>query len=118
MNSRRDFFKMAGAALATFTVLPAATTYTRLWKAVAVGPRMREYAIVNPAYVHARFEVRYVWSPLSTPSDPDIVPIRFPMRFTQAPPLEVMQSEKSFRQWSQQHSVPPFKRILIHESSL
>jgi len=53
--NRRAFISGAAKALAGFSILPAATTYTRLWKAV-VDPRQ----IPNPDWVDARYEFAWV----------------------------------------------------------
>lgn len=47
--TRRDFISGATKALAAFAILPAATQYTRLWKAVSV-PKLQP----NPDWVEHR----------------------------------------------------------------
>lgn len=53
-TSRRGFFATLTAAAAGFSILPAATTYTRLWKAVKPTPKL--IGIPNPEYANAPYE--------------------------------------------------------------
>lgn len=56
--NRRSFIGGFAAALAGFAVLPPATTYTRLWKAVRpVDPKW----IPNPEWVNAPYQI-YFWN--------------------------------------------------------
>lgn len=51
--NRRGFFRTLAAATAGFSILPPATTYQRIWKAVAM-PK------INPEWVKATYEMRGV----------------------------------------------------------
>lgn len=61
--NRRTFLKPALTALAGFTVLPAATTYARKWKATASGLLVADRAVINPAWVSAPYEAVFVGNP-------------------------------------------------------
>lgn len=59
--NRRHFIGNFASALAGFAILPAATTYTRLWKAVRVtGP------MLNPAWETAEFQAVFICHPSHT----------------------------------------------------
>ncbi len=49
--NRRSFFRTLAAATAGFTILPPATTYSRIWKATRT---------INPEWVNAPFEVSFI----------------------------------------------------------
>lgn len=53
--NRRGFIQGLAGALAGFAILPAATTYTRLWKAVVI-PK------INPEWLSAPYEISFVGS--------------------------------------------------------
>lgn len=87
MSTRRTFFKQLAGAAASFAILPAATTYERIWRPKLIEPQWR----INPAWVNAKYEmlwgcgdsylIHYVGEPI-----PD-VPSRWkqlskPVRFT------------------------------------
>ena len=51
--NRRGFFKTLSAAVATFAILPSATTYGRKWV------KQGEIYVPNPAYFNARYEIKW-----------------------------------------------------------
>ena len=53
--SRRNFLHSLGAAVATFAILPSASTYTRNWKRTDSG-----LYILNPEYLNAPYEVSFI----------------------------------------------------------
>jgi hypothetical protein len=57
--NRRSFFKTLSAATAGFTILPAATTYGRIWRA----ERNVEW-VLNPEWENARYVLRFDWHPV------------------------------------------------------
>lgn len=61
--NRRGFIGGISAALAGFSILPAATTYTRLWKAVKPTPPELWKAVPNPEYVDAPYQVYFFQAP-------------------------------------------------------
>lgn len=54
MNSRRSFFKQLAVSAAAFSILPAAETYSRIWKPKAIVPVRYE---INPDWVNAEYEL-------------------------------------------------------------
>jgi len=56
--NRRSFFSTLAAATAGFTILPAATTYGRIWRA-----EKKVKWIKNPEWDDAPYELRYIWNP-------------------------------------------------------
>jgi len=88
MIDRRDFISRFAGALAGFAVLPAATTYTRLWKAVRV-PRF----IPNPAYLDAPYIVGFVWGGEMH------IPGAYGLRLTILPPDEAWKDATKFHDW-------------------
>lgn len=55
--NRRGFLQRLVLGAAAFTVLPAATTYQRVWKSVA--PPEVLVACLNPEWVNAPYEMRF-----------------------------------------------------------
>lgn len=53
---RLDFFKSLALSTAGFAILPAATTYGRIWKPTQTIIQSPEY-IINPEWVNAPFEL-------------------------------------------------------------
>lgn len=56
--NRRSFFKNLAIGAATFSILPAATTYERIWKKASSG-----LYVLNPLWVNAPLEVRLILNP-------------------------------------------------------
>lgn len=110
--NRRGFFGAIGAAVAGFSILPAATTYTRLWKAVkptrlfamdtAFGSDASVFVVSNPNYVNAPFEIGLIDMRGS------IVLDKLPLRFDSCPPWDVWTDPTRFFHWQCEHTVPPF----------
>lgn len=59
--NRRNFFKKLAVATAGFSILPAATTYERVWKAVR-----QPMWIPNPDYVTAPYETLFFYVDLES----------------------------------------------------
>lgn len=78
--NRRDFIKGAGALLGAFTILPAATTYNRLWKAYR-KPKWIGLVVVNPAYENAQI-LEPNWQETSKDGKTFYQINHFPRRFT------------------------------------
>ena len=57
--NRRGFFGAIGAIAAGFAILPPATTYTRLWKAV-VADKTFKVALPNPEWVNAPYQAAFI----------------------------------------------------------
>ncbi len=77
--NRRGFFKTLAAATVGFAILPPATTYQRVWKAVATPQ-------INPAWISAPAEIGFIFNPMAFRGEwkfiTDSVPVGFPLRFT------------------------------------
>ena len=56
--NRRGFFSTLAKASAGFTILPAATTYERIWR-VQRGP----IRYVNPEWISAPYNITYIHFP-------------------------------------------------------
>lgn len=72
---RRDFLKTLSTAAACFTVLPAATTYSRIWKPKLI---VRVRYEINPEWVNAPFEMRWFGNNFATIRH-ELYPPRFRM---------------------------------------
>lgn len=94
--NRRSFFGTIATALAGFSVLPAATTYTRLWKATRLtGP------IINPEWETTHYEVAWVRF------DGELINLPMPYRLAVPPPWDIWGKEQ-FITWVEQHRVPKY----------
>lgn len=98
--NRRDFIRGFAGALAGFTILPAATTYERLWKAERVVKPVRY--IINPAWERAPYEIVYL------DANAETIPMVFPCRLSQVIPDHIFQDEMLYREYVDKHFIPPF----------
>ncbi len=55
--NRRGFIQTLSAAVATFAILPSATTYGRKWV------KQGEIYVINPEYLTARWEIKFKHDP-------------------------------------------------------
>lgn len=82
MNSRRSFFKQLAVSAAAFSILPAAETYSRIWKPKAIVPVRYE---INPDWVNATYEVSFFWNHRDIKMNTGLVLQRFPSE----PPIDL-----------------------------
>jgi hypothetical protein len=59
--NRRSFFKTLAAATAGFTILPAATTYGRIWRV----ERKVQLVVLNPEWENAPYVIHLISHPFS-----------------------------------------------------
>lgn len=59
MTPRRTFFKQLAGLTAGFAILPAATTYERIWRPKTIEPVW----VINPEWVNATYEIGYIMHP-------------------------------------------------------
>lgn len=103
--NRRGFFGAIGAAVAGFSILPAATTYTRLWKAVKPTPFGSLYAVPNPDYVNAPYEIAVL------DKDGLRFEIRCPIRLNELPPDIIWVNQDRRDPWLAEHKISPIKIV-------
>jgi hypothetical protein len=100
--NRRSFIGGFAASLAGFTILPAATTYGRCWKAVRTG---QLFAVPNPKYERAIYEL--AWIPVEDGGIIERLPI-WPVRFNAIPTNESWNDPVKYRKWAIENSIPPY----------
>lgn len=63
--NKRNFLKTLAVAAAGFTVLPAATTYDRIWRVQKQVGMGRVLYQINPAWVTAEYGICYYVDPVA-----------------------------------------------------
>lgn len=63
MKTRRSFFKQLAFGVAAFGILPAATTYERIWKPKLIIPAAPEL-MLNPDWVNAPCQIVWLTAPV------------------------------------------------------